>query len=748
MKKIFFVVLFISVILGSSLLTMSVLGDDKLPPPEKISPANNQKDVSPTVTFKWRGVTGADKYEIIVWLAGGNQQAAQNILTATEKTFKLNEGITYWWDVRACHEAGFLGLSHDCDEQEFGGHWVLTTKGTAPLEITTKNLPNGTIGLEYNQQIQAQGGTPSYAFSIKSGALPSGLNLSSDGKIIGTPTKNGAGKKSDFTVRVIDNASQVASKDLSIFIEITQLKITNPPGDTMPSGTIGEYYEFVFNAAGGIPSYTWSNTPLSDDLPRKGISDLGLSLSSSGKISGTPTQSGNFRFGVTVKGDSILESPLNKALKQLHVLIKSVLFEITTAGLPSGEISKPYTATLSAHGGTPPYSWSIAAGTLPDGLKLSGSTISGTPTKAGNFSFSALVKNAEGEEVGETFSIIIETSCQCSDGTACDTPKANSPPLYCDRTTKTLIEKCGIAGCPLLQKICQADGSCVVGTPSQCADGTPLNRCKTSNPPSYCDGTTKTLINKCGVCGCPTNQSCQANGSCISDTQGATTGGDSSSGEIPKGKLEVAWPNSPMGTSLDDDSKLTDLIKYFYEWGISLGGFAAFIALIIAGFQYLTSAGNAMRMKDAMDRIKSAALGLVLLLGSFLILNTINPQLTELKMPPFETGTNVPTLPEPGEVDLKAEECKGATLYSGPKDNPGSIVTELEPPNDQETPLTGKDVGSIKMTGSCKLTLYKLTDFRVNSDNESFDVYGEVPSTASAYGTTKFGSVKLSEISF
>jgi len=90
----------------------------------------------------------------------------------------------------------------------------------------------------------------------------------------------------------------------------------------------------------------------------------------------------------------------------------------------------------------------------------------------------------------------------------------------------------------------------------------------------------------------------------------------------------MEWPNSPVGTSLTEDSKLTTLIQYLYEWGITLGGLAVFISLIIAGIQYLSSFGNPVSMKNAMDRIKSAFLGLILLLSSWLILNTINPDLT------------------------------------------------------------------------------------------------------------------------
>ena len=93
----------------------------------------------------------------------------------------------------------------------------------------------------------------------------------------------------------------------------------------------------------------------------------------------------------------------------------------------------------------------------------------------------------------------------------------------------------------------------------------------------------------------------------------------------------ITWPSTPSGIRLDPtNSKLPDFIKYIYEWSLALGGLSIFIILVIAGIQYLTSTGNPGQITIAKERIKSAILGLILLLGSFLILNTINPILTSL----------------------------------------------------------------------------------------------------------------------
>lgn len=103
--------------------------------------------------------------------------------------------------------------------------------------------------------------------------------------------------------------------------------------------------------------------------------------------------------------------------------------------------------------------------------------------------------------------------------------------------------------------------------------------------------------------------------------------------------LEVSWPTSPMNTEFPTSS-ISTLVKYFYDWGIALGGLAAFISLVIAGFLYLTSVGNPAKMQAAKDRAVWAIGGLALLLSSWLILNTINPELTTLKVNPLNlSGT-------------------------------------------------------------------------------------------------------------
>src|SRR6516165_8413155 len=74
----------------------------------------------------------------------------------------------------------------------------------------------------------------------------------------------------------------------------------------------------------------------------------------------------------------------------------------SATNLSSGTTNRAYIANLSASGGVPPYTWSVSSGNLPPGLVLSpAGSLSGTPTSAGAFSFTAQVTDlAHPQEVG------------------------------------------------------------------------------------------------------------------------------------------------------------------------------------------------------------------------------------------------------------------------------------------------------------------------------------------------------------
>ncbi len=264
------------------------------------------------------------------------------------------------------------GNSSDTDTQALS--IVIAPKVT----ISTGSLPGGQAGTAYSQTLHATGGTTPYTWSISAGSLPQGLTLS--GAIIsGTPS---GPETANFTVQVTDKNSATDTQALSIAISPAPVSITTT---SLPGGQTGTPYSQTLQASGGTGSYTWSMT--AGSLPQ------GLSLGASGEISGTPTASGPSNFTVKAVSGSGSDT------QALSISITATPVSITTTSLPSGQVGVAYSQTLQASGGTGTYTWSLASGTLPGGLTLSGSgQIAGTPTASGPSSFTVKATSGPGSD--------------------------------------------------------------------------------------------------------------------------------------------------------------------------------------------------------------------------------------------------------------------------------------------------------------------------------------------------------------
>ena len=150
-------------------------------------------------------------------------------------------------------------------------------------------------------------------------------------------------------------------------------------------------YSQTLAATGGTAPYSWTAT---GDLPP------GLALAG-GVISGTPTAPGSFSFTVQAS-----DAGAQTASRALTLAVRAAL-SITTASLADASAGTAYTQTLNATGGSPPYAWSIASGTPPDGLSLNGSTgvLSGTPRSPGSAAFTVQVRDSAGVQATRAYSI-------------------------------------------------------------------------------------------------------------------------------------------------------------------------------------------------------------------------------------------------------------------------------------------------------------------------------------------------------
>lgn len=94
--------------------------------------------------------------------------------------------------------------------------------------------------------------------------------------------------------------------------------------------------------------------------------------------------------------------------------------------------------------------------------------------------------------------------------------------------------------------------------------------------------------------------------------------------------LNLCYPQFPGAPFLQIDMPLTQIIAWVYIFVVGISGLAAFVMIVWAGIQWMTSTGDPTKTSDAKDKIRNALLGLLLILASFVLLQTINPELTRL----------------------------------------------------------------------------------------------------------------------
>lgn len=164
---------------------------------------------------------------------------------------------------------------------------------------------------------------------------------------------------------------------------------------------------------------------------------------------------------------------------------------------------------------------------------------------------------------------------------------------------------------------------------------------------------------------------------------------------------------------------LAQYVRYLFMLGLGLGGVLAFASIVIAGIQMIMAGGNVGTVEDARSRLSQAILGLMLLLFSYLILRTINPQLTNLREPSFlpvvlpdETKTSsTQPLPPPERWDTVQG---GATLVI-----PSSLTTV---PDNLKTSDACSSAGGVCLIGPVSLS--RLKNFRNEFRQKCLEVSG------------------------
>ncbi|WP_343699564.1 putative Ig domain-containing protein [Caulobacter sp.] len=256
------------------------------------------------------------------------------------------------------------------------------------LEI---NMPQAQRGVSYSFQLAPTGQTSPYTFQILSGSLPAAFTMSSGGLVTGV---NCVSSNGSYPVSVRVTAANGQFADFTSNQAVSMNMTAGPAsgcaltGGSISSGgstpQVGQYYSATISASGGSAPYTY--TVATGSLP------TGLSLSTSGVLSGTPSSAGSFDFQIQ-SSDSVG----NQGYTQYTLAVAAASSVVVSpSSLPTPLLNTAYSQTITGSGGTSPYTFAISAGSLPTGLSLNGSTgvISGTPNVAGAYSYTIRATDA------------------------------------------------------------------------------------------------------------------------------------------------------------------------------------------------------------------------------------------------------------------------------------------------------------------------------------------------------------------
>jgi hypothetical protein len=249
--------------------------------------------------------------------------------------------------------------------------------------VTSNVLTDGLESADYYTTLTAVSGTAPYSWSVTP-ALPNGLTLSADGIISGNPAAGSAGT-GVYTFTVTDQAGKSASKSLTLNIIAPPVIVTN----ALPSIFVGSTVSLPIAVT--TPDNHAYTITLANALP------AGLTFNSATHaIAGKPTvisaANNPFSIGVTVT-DTVTHLTASKTLS-LVINDNPITF---SPALPKGVAKTAYTKTsVAATGGYGAFTYKVTTGALPAGLSLSGSSISGTPTTAGTYSFTLTATDSLG----------------------------------------------------------------------------------------------------------------------------------------------------------------------------------------------------------------------------------------------------------------------------------------------------------------------------------------------------------------
>ncbi|MDX6414225.1 MAG: hypothetical protein QOH23_1635 [Gaiellaceae bacterium] len=269
---------------------------------------------------------------------------------------------------------------------------------TPGLSIQNQSVPGGTIGQPYSVTLTALSvtntnpvqGSPAVAtWTVQSGSLPAGVNLSSQGQLTGTPSAEGS-----YTFVVRAQAGGVTDTETETLVVRQPLVVSSPFRGTAPKAEVGVTFTAAQTATGGNGAFTW--TLASGSLP------AGLQLAADGTLAGTPAAPGRFALAMRVTDGEGRVATVN------GTLVVAAKLTIKTLKLKSAAVGRAYRAAIAKTGGVAPTAWTVR-GKLPKGVKFASKLgiFLGAPSRAGKFRVTVRAVDALGVKAQKTLTLTV-----------------------------------------------------------------------------------------------------------------------------------------------------------------------------------------------------------------------------------------------------------------------------------------------------------------------------------------------------
>ncbi|MFC1629962.1 hypothetical protein ACFL06_00305 [Patescibacteria group bacterium] len=168
---------------------------------------------------------------------------------------------------------------------------------------------------------------------------------------------------------------------------------------------------------------------------------------------------------------------------------------------------------------------------------------------------------------------------------------------------------------------------------------------------------------------------------------------------------------------------LPEYIKYVFNISLVIAGLVAFMSMIFGGFRYLSSAGSPTTMSDARSQIGAGVLGLFLLLISYLLLTSINPQLVILKTGDITAERGVILYTQPGCLGENNPTGTDGDDYQRYTKSTSSLL-DLREQEENPSPEPIRSIFFYNGNEDLEVTLYPGVDYWTGGANpQKFDTH-------------------------